>query len=114
MSVLYGLLSAVIWGAGDFTGGIASRRTGAMRAVFFGEIVGGSLLILATLILTDSVPSAGDMLRAALAGALGSLGLVLLYHAMAVGSMSIAAPVSALAAAIIPVVAGSFSEGLPG
>ena len=55
-----------------------------------------------------------SLMQAALAGALGSLGLVLLYHALATGSMSIAAPVSALTAAILPVVVGSFAEGLPG
>jgi drug/metabolite transporter (DMT)-like permease len=45
---------------------------------------------------------------------LGTLGLLLLYHALAVGTMSIAAPVSALMATILPVVIGSISEGVPG
>jgi drug/metabolite transporter (DMT)-like permease len=113
LGVLYGLLSALVWGAGDFTGGIASRRTGAMRAVFFGEIAGIALLLLAAVGSRDSFPEAANVMRAALAGALGSLGLVLLYHALAIGSMSIAAPVSALTAAILPVVVGTFTDGLP-
>jgi hypothetical protein len=30
-SSLYGFLSALTWGAGDFTGGIVSRRAGVYR-----------------------------------------------------------------------------------
>lgn len=113
ISIAYGLISAVLWGAGDFTGGLASRRTGAFRVVFFGEIIGIALLFVAALGLQPAVPGSSDMLKATLAGALGSLGLVLLYHSMATGTMSIAAPVSALTAGILPVVVGAFQEGLP-
>ncbi len=49
-----------------------------------------------------------------LAGALGTSGLLLLYHSMTKGLMSIATPVSALLAAVLPVVIGSFIEGRPG
>lgn len=114
MSIFLGLMSAVVWGAGDFTGGIASRRTGAFRVVFFGEIVGILVLLIVAFGSHESMPNSTAMLKAALAGALGSLGLVLLYHALSTGSMSIAAPVSALAAGVLPVVVGSFTEGLPG
>ncbi|NJN79902.1 MAG: DMT family transporter [Anaerolineales bacterium] len=48
-----------------------------------------------------------------LAGMVGTIGLMLLYHAMSIGMMSIAAPVSALLAAVLPVVVGIFTEGLP-
>jgi uncharacterized membrane protein len=114
MSIVLGLISAVVWGAGDFTGGIASRKTGAFRVVFFGEIVGILILVIVALGSQESMPNSVAILKAALAGALGSLGLVLLYHALSTGSMSIAAPVSALAAGVLPVVVGSFTEGLPG
>jgi drug/metabolite transporter (DMT)-like permease len=113
ISVAFGLISAVLWGAGDFTGGIASRKTGAFRVVFFAEIIGIIILVVAALGFQDTTPSSLSMMQAALAGALGSLGLVLLYHSMATGSMSIAAPVSALTAGILPVVMGAFTEGLP-
>ncbi|MCB0120558.1 MAG: hypothetical protein KDD72_16095, partial [Anaerolineales bacterium] len=53
------------------------------------------------------------MVFSVLAGALGTIGLMLLYHAMSVGMMSIAAPVSALLAAALPVVVGMATEGLP-
>ena len=44
LSILLGLTSAITWGAGDFTGGLAARKTGAFRAVFYGEAVGLVLL----------------------------------------------------------------------
>lgn len=113
LSISFGLLSALIWGAADFTGGIASRKTGAFRVVLFGEIVGMLVLVPIALALGDTIPDTQSWIRAAVAGALGTLGLLLLYHALATGTMSIAAPVSALMAAILPVVIGSLSEGIP-
>ena len=113
LSISFGLLSALLWGAGDFAGGIASRRTGAFRVVWLAEVVGLLVLIPVALTFEKTVPDALSWMQAALAGALGTLGLVLLYHAMATGSMSIAAPVSALTAGVLPVIIGSLSEGLP-
>lgn len=47
------------------------------------------------------------------AGVVGTIGLMILYHAMTRGLMSVATPVSALLAAAIPVLIGAFREGLP-
>jgi uncharacterized membrane protein len=52
-------------------------------------------------------------MMALMAGTLGTLGLLLLYHAMNLGLMSIATPVSALLAAALPVVVSMLREGLP-
>jgi len=114
ISIFYGLMSALIWGAGDFAGGIASRKTGAFRVVLFGEVVGMLILVPVALAVGEAIPDTMSWIQAAMAGALGTLGLVLLYHALATGTMSIAAPVSALTAALLPVIIGSFSEGIPG
>lgn len=113
ISIFYGLMSALIWGAGDFAGGIASRKTGAFRVVLFGEVVGMLILVPVALAVGEAIPDTMSWIQAAMAGALGTLGLVLLYHALATGTMSIAAPVSALTAALLPVIIGSFSEGIP-
>lgn len=113
LSIFLGLLAALGWGAGDFTGGIASRKTGAYRTVFYGEVIGIFVLFFVIAIFSEPIPDLRSWMFAMLAGALGTLGLILLYHAMAVGVMSIAAPVSALLAAALPVVVGIFREGLP-
>jgi len=114
ISAFFGLLSALTWGAADFTGGIASRRAGVYRAAFYGEAAGLVLLLVALTFIHEPLPNWLDLAWSAIAGAVGSLGLLILFRALAEGQMSIAAPVSALMAAILPVIASALTEGLPG
>jgi len=114
LSILLGLTSAISWGAGDFTGGLASRKTGAFRAVFYGEAIGLVLLFAVVFASPQPMPDFKSILLSIAAGALGTIGLVLLYSAMAQGKMSIAAPVSALLAAALPVIVGMITDGFPG
>jgi drug/metabolite transporter (DMT)-like permease len=86
---------------------------GAWRAVFYAEIIGLALLLAALGIYREGLISTRGLLLGASAGAIGSLGLLALYRAMEVGKMSIAAPVSALLAALLPVVVGALTAGLP-
>lgn len=111
-SILFGLLAAFSWGAGDFAGGLAARKTGAYRAVLYGEAIGLAILLAFTLVSPQPLPDAASWTYAILAGALGTTGLLLLYAAMIQGKMSIAAPVSALLAAALPVLVGAFTDGL--
>jgi drug/metabolite transporter (DMT)-like permease len=113
VSILFGLLSAIVWGGGDFVGGLASRKVGAYRAVLFAEAIGLIFPLVAMGIFREGLPSTRGLIFAACAGGIGSLGLLSLYRAMAEGKMSIAAPVSALLAAALPVVVGALTEGLP-
>lgn len=113
LSIIYGLLSAFTWGAGDFTGGLAARKVGSYRSVFYAEVIGIIFLFIVLLFVREIFPNQTVIIFSMLAGAVGTIGLMLLYHAMAIGMMSIAAPVSALLAATIPVVFGIFTEGLP-
>lgn len=113
LSILYGITSAATWGAADFIGGLASRRTRPYRVLFLGELAGlipFSLLALAT---GEALPPFEDLLWAGLASLLGLGGLVFLYRALASGQMTIAAPVSAVFAALIPVVFAFFTQGIP-
>lgn len=114
ISIFLGLTSALAWGAADFTGGLASRKTGAFRTAFYGELIGIAIIFVVALIIPQSFPIWSNWLLAMTAGALGTSGLLLLYHSMTKGLMSIAGPVSALLAAVLPVVVGSFTEGIPG
>jgi drug/metabolite transporter (DMT)-like permease len=113
LSILYGLCAAIGWGAGDFTGGLASRKTGAYRAVLYAEIIGILVLFFVLLGFDEPFPGSRVWIFSLLAGALGTMGLILLYHSMTIGLMSIAAPVSALLAAALPVFIGIFRDGLP-
>lgn len=113
LSIIYGIASAISWGAGDFAGGLSSRKVGAYRAVFYADFFGFLLLLVAFLIFPESFPGTRVFWVSIIGGILGTVGLLILYYSLAKGQMSIAAPVSALFAAILPVVVGSITEGLP-
>lgn len=114
LSIIFGLSAALGWGAADFTGGLASRRTGAYRAVLYGEAVGLVFIIVALFAIREPLPNLAPLGMALFAGAIGTTGLLLLFHAMESGKMSIATPVSALMAATLPVLAGTVMQGFPG
>jgi len=114
LTILFGLSSALAWGAADFCGGLASRRGKAFQAVLFGEGVGLVILLGLALLSGEKSMSRQAWLMCTIAGAMGVLGLLLFYHSMTKVQMSVAAPVSALAAAVLPVIAGSFLDGFPG
>lgn len=113
LSIIFGLLSAISWGAGDFTGGLAARKVGAVRAVFYASVVGLTVIAVSALVTGEAFPALRVWGFAMAAGVFGSLGLIFLYVALANGTMSIAAPVSALLAAALPVLVGTLTEGLP-
>lgn len=112
-SIFYGFLSALGWGAADFLGGLASRKTQAQRTVLYSEIFGIVFLFLLIFITGEKISDLRVWALSALAGALGTIGLIMLYHAMSIGLMSVATPVSALLAAALPVAVGIFTEGVP-
>ncbi len=114
LSSLFGLLSALTWGVGDFSGGIVSRRAGIYRAAFYGEFTGLFFLVAMLAIVREPVPKWSVWVWGVVAGAIGSLGLLILFRSMAQGQMSVAVPVSALMAAVLPVIASALTEGLPG
>lgn len=113
LPILYGLISSAAWGAADFIGGLASKRTSPIRVLYLAEIAGFIPFMLLAILLREPIPPAGDIFLGAFASLVGLGGLIFLYRALAEGSMTIAAPVSALFAAIIPVIFGSLTLGLP-
>jgi len=113
LSIIYGISSALSWGAGDFAGGLSSRKIGAYRAVFYADLLGLIAIFAAVFFAGEQIPPLGSWLIASLAGMLGSIGLLILYYSLMQGKMSIAAPISALMAAALPVAVGVLTQGLP-
>ncbi len=105
MSLLLALLSSVVLGGADFTGAIAARRLPAATVVIWSNVAGLLVALLATLTVVPGQPRLADVGWGALAGLAGSLGAALLYRALAGGVMMLAAPIAAVAAALVPVVA---------
>src|SRR5919107_5086546 len=105
MIYLLALGSALFYGAADFTGGLTSRRAGAIPVVVLSQFSGMVLLALLLPVLPPASPSRPDLLWGAAAGLTGGLGVALLYRALAVGVMAVVAPTTAVCAVAIPVVA---------
>jgi len=113
-SVGFGLASAASWGAGDFTGGLVSRRAQPLGVVVVAQVVGAILLLALAVLTGEATVAPGRLVWAGLAGINGAFGLLALYSALASGRMGIAAPVSGVVGAAVPVLVGVAAEGLPG
>lgn len=113
MGVLLALAASLSWGAGDFLGGVASRRANAITVVALTMTAGLVFVSIVVLVSWDSPPPAGDLAAALGAGVGGAVGLAGLYRGMAVGAMGVVAPISALAA-VVPLAVGVAQGERPG
>jgi drug/metabolite transporter (DMT)-like permease len=105
LNVALAVLSGLIWGIGDFAGGKATQRAGALLVVWVSKLV--SLPLLAIYLIAMYVPITPIGLAwGAMAGVAGLVGLVLFYRALSAGAMTIVAPVTGVTSAAIPVVVG--------
>ena len=105
MAVVLALSSAVVYGAADFLGGLASRRTSVFGVVALSQIVGLAALLVLLPWLGGPVDAA-DLGWGAAAGLAGAAGLVVFFRTLARGVMSVVAPVTAVTAAAVPVLVG--------
>ena len=103
MSPLFALLSSLSYGAADFLGGLATRRTGRVLAVVVLSQAAGLTMVLAALTVAGGDLEPADGGWAAGAGIFGALGLVMLYRGLSIGVMSVVAPLSAVMTALVPV-----------
>jgi drug/metabolite transporter (DMT)-like permease len=113
LPIILGLASALSWGTGDFAGGLASRKVGSYRAVMFAEAIGLGAILLMLPIFHEPFPDKRTVLWSVAAGIVGTIGLIAFFEAMRRGRLSVVAPLSALLGAVVPVVVGSFVDGLP-
>jgi drug/metabolite transporter (DMT)-like permease len=100
------LVSAVSWGAGDFAGGVATRLSNNVVAIFLAQGTGLLVAVLLLVLSQEAMPGAEALALASIAGAAGALGLGAFYLALSRGTMGIVAPLTALIGAIIPAVVG--------
>ena len=114
MAYLLALASALMYGAADFTGGLATRRAATIPVVISSQFSGMVLLALLLPILPGSSPSRADLLWGVAAGLTGGGGVALLYRALAIGRMAVVAPTTAVCAVVIPVVAAMLLGERPG
>ncbi len=113
MSSLLALTSAVFYGAADFVGGLATRRAATVAVVALAQLSGLLLLLAALPLLPSAAPQTADMVWGATAGLTGGAGVALLYRALAVGTMGVVAPTTAVCAVALPVLVSAVAGQRP-
>src|SRR5262249_15849982 len=106
--ILTSLVSAIMMGAGDFFGGVAAKRSPVALVGLFGQGIG--LVLVAAIILFRAqtlsfVPFTID-LGQRISGSFDLLGC---YRGLAIGRVTVVAPLSAVLGALIPVVVSIFT-----
>jgi drug/metabolite transporter (DMT)-like permease len=105
VAVLLGVLVALSYGAGDFLGGLATRAQ-AVTTVVAASQAAALVLLVVGVPLEGSPVGWDDLGLGALAGGVGVVGILLLYQGLATGAMGVVAPVTAVGAAVVPLVVG--------
>jgi drug/metabolite transporter (DMT)-like permease len=105
LAIVLALGSSLAWGVSDFLGGLKSRTFPLFAVLLISQ--GAALIVLAVIVAAVGEPPPGGefLLYAALAGIAETVGVAALYRGLAVGVMSVVAPVAATAP-VVPLVVG--------
>ena len=103
MAYLLATLAAVFYGAADFTGGMVTKRVATVPVVLLSQATGLVMVALILPFLGTAGPRAADLWWGAAGGLAGGVGVALLYYGLAIGTMSVVAPTTAVLAVAIPV-----------
>jgi drug/metabolite transporter (DMT)-like permease len=113
VAVFLSLCSAAAYGLSDFVGGLLSKRTSVWAVAAVSQSTAAVLSY--GLAGVESAGPASDMLRWGMLAGLGSAaGNVFIYRGLARGRMAVVAPLSAITAAALPVLAGFLAGEEPG
>jgi drug/metabolite transporter (DMT)-like permease len=110
-AILLALGASLSWGLGDFFGPLQGRVLGALRTLVYVEL-GGLVAIALIVAVRGKGPDGPATLLAIPAAVSGTLGLFAYYRGIAVGAISIVAPIAGISA-VIPVAVGIASGESP-
>jgi drug/metabolite transporter (DMT)-like permease len=118
-NALLALAAAVLWGGGDFSGGMSVKRAGgtmgaALRVILLSHSVSLCVLVAIALARGDAFPHGAPLAWGLMAGAMAGVALACFYVALSRGAMGASAALSGLLAAAIPAAVSEMSEGSPG
>lgn len=105
-AVALGLAAALAYGTGDFLAGLLSRRISFVVVAVVGNAVAWLVMMVALAATWDGAPTATAGVWGAASGIGSALGTLVLYRGLGRGPMGVVAPLSALSAAAVPVLAG--------
>jgi len=95
------LAAALFYGGADFCGGLASRRS-PMLAVAAWSQAAGLVVLLPALAVIPGIARPADLGWGLACGVSGAFAIALLYRGLAVGTMGVVSPITAVLAAAIP------------
>ncbi len=113
VAVALALGASLAWGASDFLAGLNARRLAVALVLLVSQATGLVLVGAAAIASGEPLPGGDAAILAAAGGVAELVGFAALYRALAVGSMSVVAPISATAA-LLPVVVGLATGHAPG
>lgn len=118
-NALLALAAAVLWGGGDFSGGMGAKHAGgtmgsALRVILVSHATSFTALLLIVWLRGDTFPHGAPLAWGIAAGVAGGLALMCFYVALSRGAMGASAAVSGLLAAAIPAAVSAVAEGSPG
>jgi drug/metabolite transporter (DMT)-like permease len=113
LGIALGLASSLSFGISDFLAGITARRVGTLAVLLFSMVVYFALAVLWIVLSGTGAPTASQVGYASAAGVGVGIGLAAFYQGLAVGTMSIVAPIAATGV-IVPIVAGIVGGDDPG
>ena len=122
-NILLALAAAVLWGGGDFSGGMGAKHAastarnpmdGALRVVLTSHAASFAVLTIIALLRGDVFPHGITLACGLFAGVMGGLSLTAFYIALSRGAMGASAAISGLLAAAIPSVVSIAHDGSPG
>ena len=113
LAALLALASSLSWGLSDFLGGFQSRKHALLAVLVLSQGLAFAILVVVVLAGAPIEHDGASTAWAAGVGGLGLLGLVAFYRALAIGTMSVVAPISATGVSI-PVIVGLASGERPG
>ena len=106
MGALLALISSVAWGSADVAGGLGARRVGSVRVIAVNYPAGAIVLTVFALVVVPGTIDREVVLLSMVTAIVGTIGMILLYAALAVGPMGIVSPLTAIGGAAIPVIVG--------
>ncbi len=107
------LSAALAWGAADFSGGMATKRANTFHVVAVAHATGLAFMAALALLWGEAVPGWHTLAWGAAGGLVGGIGLAAFYQALAIGTMGINAPLSAVITALVPLLFSFRTEGMP-
>ena len=113
LAALLALGASLSWGTSNYLAGVESRSRSVWHVTALSQIAAAAAAGVVLLVARQPHPGPWDFLMLVLAGLATAAGLVMFYRALAIGTMSIVAPIIA-AQVLIPVAAGILLGERPG